>query len=95
VNQAYNISGGETLAYRDMVIRVFVALDLPPRLLSVPLFVFRVAITLLRCLPRYRHWSVAMAERMNRDLVFEDSEAVRDLAFKARSFELSPGDVCF
>ena len=95
VNRAYNISGGETLAYRDMVIRVFVAIDLTPRLLSLPLLVFRVAITLLRCLPRYRHWSVAMAERMNRDLVFEDSEAVRDLAFKARSFELSPGDVCF
>lgn len=93
VNRAYNISGGETLAYRDLVARVFAALSRPPRLLPVPLSAFRVAIALLRCLPRYRHWSVAMAERMGRDLVFDHGEAGRDLAFKARSFELSAGDV--
>ncbi len=38
------------------------------RLLPVPLFAFRVAVALLRHLPRYRNWSSAMAERMNRDL---------------------------
>ncbi|MBT9590659.1 MAG: NAD(P)-dependent oxidoreductase, partial [Thiobacillus sp.] len=61
-NHAYNISGGEALAYRDMVARVFAALGRPPRLLPVPLPAFRVAVALLRCLPRYRHWSAAMAE---------------------------------
>lgn len=92
-NRAYNISGGETLAYRDMVTRVFAALGRPTRLLPVPLSAFLVAITLLRCLPRYRNWSIGMAERMNQDLVFDHGDAVRDLAFKARSFELSAEDV--
>jgi nucleoside-diphosphate-sugar epimerase len=92
-NKAYNISGGETLSYRDMVIRVFAAMGRNPRTLPVPLFVFRMALMLLRHLPRYRNWSVAMAERMNRDMVFDHSDADRDLAFIPRTFMLSKEDV--
>ncbi len=92
-NRAYNISGGETLTYRDMVARVFIALGRRPCLLTVPFWVFRLAVTLLRCLPRYRQWSAAMAERMNRDLVFDHSEAVRDLGFKPRGFVLAVEDL--
>jgi nucleoside-diphosphate-sugar epimerase len=93
VNRAYNLSGGETLAYRDMVARVFAALGRPPRLLTVPLPAFRAAVALLRCLPRYRHWSAAMAERMNRDLVFDHGDATRDLDFRPRAFAPSERDV--
>jgi len=92
-NRAYNISGGETLIYRDMVTRVFAALGRPPRLVTVPLWVFRLAVAVLRCLPRYRLWSSAMAERMNRDLVFEHAEAARDLGFKPRGFALAAQDL--
>lgn len=93
INHAYNISGGETLSYREMVSRVFTRMDRSPLLLPVPLFAFRAACALLRILPRYKNWSVAMAERMNRDMVFDHSEAERDLAFKPRAFELFPEDV--
>lgn len=86
-NRAYNISGGETLAYREMVARVFAALGRRRRLLTVPLWAFRLAVSVLRCLPRYRHWSAAMAERMNRDLVFDHAEAARDLKFAPRLFQ--------
>jgi len=92
-NRAYNISGGETLSYRDMVARVFATLGRPPRLLPVPLAAFRVAVALLRRLPRYRQWSAAMAERMSRDLVFDHAEAARDLGFKPRGFVLAAGDL--
>jgi nucleoside-diphosphate-sugar epimerase len=92
-NRAYNISGGETLAYRDMVARVFAALGRPARLVTVPLWAFRLAVAMLRCLPRYRHWSAAMAERMNRDLVFDHTDAARDLGFKPRGFALTAEDV--
>ena len=92
-NRAYNLSGGETLPYREMVSRVFVALNRPVRLLSVPLFAFRIAVAILRCLPRYRKWSTAMAERMNRDLVFDHTEAEVDLDFKPRMFLLSLDDM--
>jgi nucleoside-diphosphate-sugar epimerase len=92
-NRAYNISGGETLTYLEMVARVFAALGRRPRLLTVPLWAFRLAVSVLRCLPRYRQWSAAMAERMNRDLVFDHSEAVHDLGFKPRGFALTAEDV--
>jgi nucleoside-diphosphate-sugar epimerase len=85
-NRDYNISGGETLPYRAMVARVFAAMGRRPRLLPVPLPAFRVAIAMLRWLPRCRHWSSAMAERMNRDLVFEHNEAARDLGFAPMVF---------
>ncbi len=93
VNSAYNISGGEILPYRDMVGRIFVALGRPCRLLSVPLWAFRVAVKLLRCLPRYRYWSVAMAERMDRDLVFDHSDAKNDFGFSPRLFQLVREDL--
>lgn len=92
-NRAYNISGGEVLTYRDMVGRVFAALGRRPRLLTVPLWTFRLGLAFLRLLPRYRRWSAAMADRMNRDLVFDHAEATRDLAFHPRSFCLEGRDV--
>ncbi len=92
-NRAYNISGGETLTYRNMVTHVFSALDRHPYLLTVPLWTFRLTLMVLRSLPRYRQWSLAMAERMNQDLVFDHSEAVRDLNFKPRAFKLSAADL--
>ncbi|MFU8789660.1 MAG: NAD-dependent epimerase/dehydratase family protein [Methylobacter sp.] len=92
-NRAYNIAGGEILPYRDMVARIFGALGQRPRLLPVPLPAFRVVIAVLRWLPRYRQWSAAMAGRMNRDLVFDYSEATDDLGFQPRAFVLSSDDV--
>lgn len=92
-NRALNISGGETLSYRDMVLRVFIALGRRPRLLTVPLWVFSLALTLLHFLPRYRHWSVSMAKRMNVDLVFDHAAAARDLNFKPRKFLLTTNDL--
>ncbi|WP_197722042.1 NAD-dependent epimerase/dehydratase family protein [Sulfuriflexus mobilis] len=92
-NRAYNISGGETLTYRDMVGRVFTALDRRTRLLTVPLWAFHLMVTVLRRLPRYRQWSTAMAERMSRDLVFEHKEAENDLGFSPRPFLLESQDL--
>lgn len=92
-NRAYNISGGETLAYRDMVERVFAVLGRPVRLVTVPLWAFSLALAMLRRLPRYQHWSAAMAERMNRDMVFDHSEATLDFGFAPRPFTLRTEDV--
>ncbi len=92
-NRAYNISGGETLSYRDMVARVFAALHVPLRLLNVPRWAFAAALGGMRLLPRYRHWSVAMADRMSRDLVFDHLGAAQDLGFAPRPFALAPADL--
>lgn len=92
-NRTYTLSGGETLSYWDMVCRIFRAVGKRPRLVSIPRWLFRLAVTTLCLLPRYRHWTVEMAERMNRDLVFDHTEAARDLGFSPRPFVLSPEDL--
>lgn len=92
-NRSYNISGGETLTYKEMVVRVFAALDRPVRVLTVPIWMFRVSILILRYFPRYRHWTVSMAIRMNQDLVFDSQDAERDLSYRPRSFALSKKDI--
>ena len=92
-NRAYNLSGGETLSYREMVCRVFAAIGKNPQLLTIPRWLFRLAVVALRLLPRYRNWTTEMAERMNHDLVFDHGDAARDLGFSPRPFQLSQGDV--
>jgi len=92
-NHAYNISGGETLPYKEMISRVFAALRRRPRLVTIPLIIFKLALTCLSVLPRYRHWSAAMAERMNHDMVFDHSDATRDFGFSPRTFQLTPEEI--
>lgn len=92
-NRDYNISGAETLPYREMVSRVFAALGRRPRFLVVPLGAFKLALIILSLFPRYRHWSVTMAERMNRDLVFDHGDAVRDWGFSPQPLHISAEDV--
>jgi hypothetical protein len=43
--------------------------------------------------PPFRHWSSAMAKRMNQNLVFDHEDASRDLDFFPRPFQLSSGDL--
>lgn len=93
VNRTYTLSGGETLPYREMVSRIFATLGKPPHLVTIHRWMFQVAVVLVRRLPRYKHWTVEMAERMNRDLVFDHADAARDLGFSPRPFRLSPTDL--
>lgn len=92
-NRAYNISGAETITYFEMVKRIFAAMNKRPRMISIPLWMFSIAVGVVRCVPRYRHWSSAMAERMNSDMAFDHSEAQRDFGFKPRGFILTSEDI--
>lgn len=92
-NRTYNLTGGETLSYREMVRRIFLALDRKPRLVTLPFWFFHWAVIAMRCLPRYRHWNSAMAARMNQDLVFDSTELQRQLSFSSGPFLLSTEDL--
>jgi nucleoside-diphosphate-sugar epimerase len=86
INHFYNISGGEIVTYQEMICRIFSALGRKPRFVAFPLWLFRVVVFILRIFPPFRHWSIAMAERMNQDLIFDHAEASRDLGFAPRPF---------
>ncbi len=89
----YNLSGGEVLSYRAMVIRIFEAQRLPVRVVSIPVVFLNLIISVARCLPRYRHLSAAMASRMAEDLMFDHCAAQRQFDFLPRPFELGEADL--
>jgi len=80
VNKAYNLSGGETLTYRDMVEAIFRQLGKKPRIISVPLPVFKMLSRIVTRLP------AAMITRMNQDLCFDHAAAYHDFAYSPRGF---------
>jgi len=88
-NRAYDLSGGETLNYREMVDRIFRALGAVPRIVSVPERAFRLVLPLARTVPGYRDMNMEMVTRMNRDMCFDHSDASRDFGFRPRQFDLS------
>jgi nucleoside-diphosphate-sugar epimerase len=88
--KTYNLGGGETLTYREMVERIFRGLGIAPRVIKIPAPLFRTALRIAAVLPRFSHITPEMADRMNEDLRFDYSEAQRDFGYSPRSFTFTP-----
>jgi len=84
--KTYNLGGGERLAYREMVCRIFEAVGRRPLLVAVPRWLLIAAVTVARLAPRYRSVSISMIDRMNQDMVFDHTDAERDLGWAPRKF---------
>jgi hypothetical protein len=94
----YLISGGETLTFRELVIRTCRAHGLVPRPVSLPPRVWSFAATIARGLGLAGGATVAMGQRMNEDLSADHAAATRDLGFRPRPFvpgggTLEPGAI--
>jgi nucleoside-diphosphate-sugar epimerase len=74
VGGAWNLGGGETLTYRQMIERIFAALAIRPRFLRLPL------------LARFPGAIGAVAQRMEQDLDFDDGAAWPRLGLAPRRF---------
>ncbi len=85
-NRDYNLSGGQTLTFREMVETVFLALDKKPRIVSVPLILAAPLIKLATYTQAYRHINKEMIERVNTDMCFDSSDAKRDFGYSPRKF---------
>jgi nucleoside-diphosphate-sugar epimerase len=72
----YCLSGGETLTFREMVERVFASMGHKPRILMLPKWIFAGG----------GRRSLAFAERMNQDFVFDHLDAAREIGFSPRPF---------
>jgi nucleoside-diphosphate-sugar epimerase len=83
-NRAYELPGGETLAYREMAARIFQALGKPPRLVSAPPALWRLGLTLAS--PLLPGATAAMGSRMAEDLTFDPAPAQRDFGWAPRPF---------
>jgi nucleoside-diphosphate-sugar epimerase len=78
-NRSFELPGGETLRFRDIVRRIFQALGLVPLLVPVPT-------TLLSTIapPLWRH----VIATMNTDMMFDVSEANAAFGYYPRAFDL-------
>jgi nucleoside-diphosphate-sugar epimerase len=89
--RAYNLAGGRTLSYRQMVEEVFAHLGKRPRFVQLPAWLIRGAIRCARLLPRFRKLSPELATRMQQDMCFDSLDAQRDFGFSPRPFALRGG----
>ena len=84
-NAIFGLPGGETLAYREMVRRIFEALGKRPVLLHLPLGPARMAFFAWRVLTGARY-SAASLERMNMALTLDPAPVREALGITCRPF---------
>jgi len=84
--RAYDLVGGTTLTYREMVETVFRGMGRRPRLVHVPTPVLRAALAAASWLPGLRHVTPGMADRMDQDLTFDATAAATDFGYAPRPF---------
>lgn len=88
--QIYQLSGGQTLTYREMVTTIFQGLDKKPHFLPIPLSILTGILLTLRWLPYFSAITPSMLARMEQDLQFDHSPASQDFGYNPRPFTLFP-----
>ena len=84
--RGFDLPGGETLAYDEMVRRVLACLSPPARLHALPMPLFRMLLAVARTGGIARDLSGDAIARMRDDLVFDAGPAARDLGYAPRAF---------
>lgn len=81
-SKRYDLPGGETLSWREMVQRTVTCLSPVPPLLPLPDFTFAIASRL----GLLRNFGPGVIARLREDLVFDAGPAMIDLAYAPRPF---------
>ncbi|WP_456982038.1 NAD-dependent epimerase/dehydratase family protein [Luteimonas sp. A478] len=84
--RGYDLPGGETLAYREMVARTLAALSPAPRLIELPGRLFRLAHKAARAAGYLQGMPAGAIARMREDLVFDSAPATQDFGYAPRPF---------
>ena len=84
--RSYDLPGGETLAFREMVRRVLACLDPPLPLLELPMPLFRAAVAAAQARGVARDLTTTAVARMREDVVFDAAPAHRDFGYAPRMF---------
>lgn len=87
-NKAYNLSGGEMVTYRQMVARLFRAIGRTPRIVALPLALWRLGFAALNALRKSGEGAanVEMALRMSQHMDFSHEDATRDFGYAPGPF---------
>ena len=85
--RSYDLPGGETLPYREMVRRVLASLESAPPLHELPMPLFRLVVKAAQARGIARELTEAAVARMREDLVFNVEPAQRDFGYAPRVFK--------
>ena len=87
--KSFNIAGGEILSYRAMVERIYSALGMKPRLFMLPMRLLRTSFRLATKFGflKEKHFGFSIFQRMNEDLVFNNTEGLKLLNYNPRKFQ--------
>lgn len=85
--RSYDLPGGETLAYREMVRRVLACLEPAPSLLELPMPLFQLALRTAQARGIATDLTPAAVARMRQDMVFDAGPARRDFDYAPRAFK--------
>ncbi|MDH3378620.1 MAG: NAD-dependent epimerase/dehydratase family protein, partial [Gammaproteobacteria bacterium] len=87
--KVYNIGGGQTLSYREMVATIAQAAGYRARFVSLPMKFLRFALRIFAHVPGFRHLTASMADRVDEDLCFKNDRFIIDCGFSPRPFSMS------
>ena len=85
--RSYDLPGGETLPYREMVRRVLACLKPAPPLHELPMPLFRLVLKTAQARGYARDLTDAAVERLRQDMVFNLGPAQRDFGYAPRPFK--------
>ena len=88
--RAYDLPGGERIAYREMVRRALDCLQPPLPLHELPMPLYRGLLQAAQARGIAAGFTPAMLARMRQDLVFDDAAARHDLGWSPRAFRPDP-----
>lgn len=89
-SRAYDLPGGETIAFDAMVQRLLDCLPRRPRLRRLPMPLFRLALLAARGVGAADGIESGMLERLQVDQVFDAGDARRDFGYAPRPFAPTP-----
>jgi len=85
----YNLAGGQVMSYQEMVGYIFKALKIKPRIVSIPLGIYRFALRLASITSKFSY-TAEMANRMNQDLNYDCTDAIADFGYAPQAFLTNP-----
>lgn len=85
-NKSLDVTGGETITYFTMIRRVAEALKSPIRIFTMPKFIPKTLLLIMRFL-NFTELSPSLFDRMNQDLAFDGTEANKILGISPRDFK--------
>ena len=85
----YNLAGKDAMSYKQMIKAIFDGLGQTPRIIHLPLWLYRLALRVAAMSGRFSY-TAEMADRMSQNLNYEYFDAEQDFNFRPQAFLNNP-----